>query len=127
MPAPAAKIIPLASRPEAGQLAFDWLIPWGPRKQILTTPEASEVLSVGQDVIRALIETAELHAHRFNATGETERKTNRVTRESVRLYLAKTADYGHADRAEAVLAVTATFSPCERAALITSIQKQNKS
>jgi len=118
MPAPAPD--PVA------QLAFDWLIPFRQSKQLLNTEEAAKVLSVGQDVIRALIDDGKLHAHRFNALGTTDRKNNRVTRESLRLYLAGSANYDDDARVASALSVAANFSDSMRAALISGLHRQQK-
>ena len=118
--------MPVPAPDPVAQLALDWLIPFRASKQLLNTEETAKVLDVGQDVIRGLVDQGELHAHRFNALGATDRKTNRVTRESVRLYLVKTANYDDDARVNTVLHVASTFSDSMRAALITALQRQQK-
>jgi hypothetical protein len=85
---------------EAGE--YDFLIPT--RKPLMRTDEVASVIHRSTDFVRALIEDGRLEAHSDSAKGD--RNTNIVTRRSVVLYLAETADYDPAYivmRLEAVL------------------------
>ena len=115
------------------QPEFDFLILYGPRKQSFTTIEVAEILGVSDEFVRLLISGGELHAH-LHGLGEDKktdagktiaaRKTARVTRESLRLYLAKTANYDDQARIDLVVNVLSVFTPAMRAAAIARAQKQ---
>lgn len=71
------------------QRSFDFLMPY--RKATLNTQEVGQVIGREQDFVRKLIEDGRLEAHADSAFGE--RKSNRVTRRSVLVYFARTAQY----------------------------------
>lgn len=75
------------------QLTFDWLIPYGAMKRLLTTEEVGRVLNMSAETIRQLIDDAQLEAHQFNAAGTTNRQSNRVTRRSITVFLMRSARY----------------------------------
>lgn len=71
------------------QRNFDFLMPY--KKALLTVPEVGKVIGREQDFVRELIDNGRLEAHADSAFGE--RKSNRVTRRSVLIYFARTAQY----------------------------------
>ena len=93
MSAPVIKFNASPDEIAQAQLTFDWLIPYGPMKQTLTTEEVGRILGMGQDSVRGLIDTAQLESHQFNASGSSDRQTNRVTRRSVTVFLMRSATY----------------------------------
>ena len=92
-PTPSAKFAASAEEIARAQLTFDWLIPFSPAKQLLNTTEAARILSVSDETVRQLIESGQLEAHGFNASGATERETNRVTRRSITVFLLRSAKH----------------------------------
>jgi hypothetical protein len=72
---------------EAGE--YDFLIPT--RKPLMRTDEVAVAIHRSLNFVRALIDDGRLESHQDSATGN--RNTNIVTRRSVVLYLAETADY----------------------------------
>ena len=76
-------------------------------------------MGISQESVRVAIESRELEAHRFTVHGTKaddfgkngSRLTNRVTRRSVLLWLAKTADYQPDAIADACYEVAKTLGP----------------
>jgi hypothetical protein len=68
---------------------YDFLIPT--RKPIMRMDEVASAIGRSIAFVRALIDDSRLEAHRDSAKGD--RPTNLVTRRSVVLYLAETANY----------------------------------
>jgi hypothetical protein len=68
---------------------FDFLLPY--QKPLWRVDEVSAIIGRSTEYVRQLIEAGRLEAHRDSAIGE--RKTSLVTRRSVLLYLAETANY----------------------------------
>jgi hypothetical protein len=68
---------------------FDFLLPF--QKPLWRTDEVAEVIGRSIQYVRALIEAGRLEAHQDSAFGD--RKSNLITRRSVLLYLAETANY----------------------------------
>lgn len=68
---------------------FDFLLPY--QKPLWRTDEVAEVIGRSIQYVRALIEDGRLEAHQDSAFGE--RKSNLITRRSVLIYLAETANY----------------------------------
>jgi len=71
------------------QRNFDFLMPY--KKGLLTVPEVAKTIGREQDFVRELIAEGRLESHADSAFGE--RKSNRVTRRSVLVYFARTAEY----------------------------------
>lgn len=71
------------------QLNFDFLMPF--KKATLNTQEVGQVIGFGDDYVRKLIEDGRLEAHADSAFGT--RPTYRVTRRSILVYFARTAQY----------------------------------
>jgi len=112
---------------EEPQLTFDFLLPWSERKALVTVPEAAEVISIGQDAVRNLLDNAELEAHRFTAFGDSNsRLTNRITRRSLLLWLVKTANYAPSAIVQTMLQIARTLTPNLRATLIAGLQTQQR-
>jgi hypothetical protein len=61
------------------------------RKKLLHPREVARIIGRELDYVRELVEAGRLEAHQDSAFGE--RKSNRITRRSVALYLAETAAY----------------------------------
>jgi hypothetical protein len=72
-----------------GRGDFDFLLPY--QKPFWRTDEVADVIGRSTQYVRQLIEGGRLEAHQDSAYGE--RKTSLVTRRSVLLYLAETANY----------------------------------
>lgn len=72
-----------------GRGDFDFLLPF--HKPFWRTDEVAEVIGRSIQYVRQLIEEGRLEAHQDSAYGD--RKTSLVTRRSVLLYLAETANY----------------------------------
>ena len=81
---------------------FDYLMPF--QKSLLRTDEVAGVIGRSKQFVRELIEQGRLEAHVDCAWGT--RESSRVTRRSVILYLAETANYDpsfHVVRIEVLL------------------------
>ena len=113
--------MPTPAKTNPGQHDFEWLLPWGPHKTILTTIEAAKVLCVGDDFIRALIDSNELEAHGITAMGT--RLTNRITRRSFSAYLARSAKYGSDEIGDQLFNASKTLTAPQLSALIPRLQK----
>ena len=74
---------------EEAQRNFDFLIPF--KKGLLNLPEVLKVIGRERDFVRELLNDGRLEAYGDNASGE--RKSYRVTRRSVLVYFARTAQY----------------------------------
>lgn len=70
---------------------YDFLIPV--QKSLLRQDEVAEVLDRSTQFVGELIDRGRLEAHRDHAFGAGLRKSNRVTRRSLILYLAETSNY----------------------------------
>ena len=104
----------------AAQLAFDFLIPARVRgKKLVTTTEAAWCIGRERDFVVALCDVGRLEVHRDSALGETN-LSRRITMRSILLYLAATADYDAAPKAENLIAVIDTIS--DRAVLENLLQ-----
>jgi len=68
---------------------FDFLLPF--QKPFWRTDEVAEVIGRSIQYVRALIEDGRLEAHQDSAFGD--RKSSLITRRSVLLYMAETANY----------------------------------
>jgi hypothetical protein len=81
---------------------FDFLMPYD--KPLYRTDEVATTIQRSHNSVRELIEAGRLEAHRDSIFGI--RKSNLVTRRSVLLYLAETANYdpsSFVDRLESLL------------------------
>lgn len=88
--------MPTALQPKArtatiGQMELCWALPAG--RQFFTVSEAARLLHLGESTVFDLVDAQQLHVHRHNARGGGKRDTLRITRASLALYLAATADY----------------------------------
>ena len=92
---------------ESAQRSFDFLMPY--KKALLTTPEVAKVITFGEDFVRELIDDGRLEVHADSAFGE--RKTNRVTRRSVLVYFARTAQYDPAHFIDQFRELLKTLTP----------------
>lgn len=99
---------------------YDFLIPT--RKPLMRTDEVAIAIHRSLNYVRALIEDGRLEAHRDSATGD--RSTNIVTRRSVILYLAETADYDPAHIVMRVEAVMKTLKAPSLDRLIAFLNRQ---
>jgi hypothetical protein len=95
MPAPTQKKRFTATDAEfaLAQRHFDFLMPY--KKALYTVPETAKAIGREQDFVRELIAEGRLEAHADSAFGA--RKSNLVTRRSILVYLARTAQYDPAD------------------------------
>jgi hypothetical protein len=115
-------------RLDARQLAavengeYDFLIPT--RKPLMRTDEVASAIHRSLGFVRALIEDGRLETHKDSAKGE--RLTNSVTRRSVILYLAETADYDPAYLVMRVEVVMKTLRAPELDRLISFARKQRE-
>ena len=102
---------------------FDFLLPL--QKNLWRTDEVADAISRDQQYVRALIDDGRLEAHRDSALGV--RKSSLITRRSILLYLAETANY---DPAYLVLRLEAVLKKLNPAALDRLIaaarQQQNR-
>ena len=106
------------------QLNFDWLIPYGPQKRVLTTEEVGRLLGMGQDAVRGLIDSAQLESFQFNATGTSNRQTNRITRRSVTLFLLRTGNFEPNSYVGALIELVKTqITDAQRALFMAGIQR----
>lgn len=99
---------------ESAQRNFDFLMPY--RKATLNTQEVGDVIGREQDYVRKLIEDGRLEAHTDSAFGE--RKSSRVTRRSILVYLARTAQYDPAQFIDSFKDLLATLTPDQLTKLI---------
>jgi hypothetical protein len=99
---------------DLAQRNFDFLMPY--RKALLTTPEVAKTIGREQDFVRALIQDGRLEAHADSALGE--RSSNRVTRRSVLVYFARTAEYDPAQFIDAFADLLKALTPDQLTKLI---------
>jgi hypothetical protein len=71
---------------------FDFLMPFQ-TKNLLRTGEVAAVIGRSPQFVRELVEQGKLEAHVSSAYGEGIRESPLITRRSVILYLAETANY----------------------------------
>jgi hypothetical protein len=120
--APAYKPPKLKPRVQAAVDAceFDFLVPWS--KTLYRTDEVAECLGRDPAYVRALISAGRLDAHCDSALGD--RKSSRVTRRSLIMYLAETANYEQADMVPRFEAVLKTMRPHHLKQIAAWIQKR---
>jgi len=127
MPASPIKFSASPEEIAQAQLTFDWLIPYGPMKQTLTTEEVGRILGISEDSVRGLIDGAQLESHQFNATGISDRKTNRITRRSVTVFLMRTATYEAAAIVGSLVEIFKTqLSQAQRESFLAGIQSSHR-
>ena len=90
----------------AAQRTFDFLMPY--KKALLTTPEVGKVIGRAQDYVRELIDQGRLESHADSAFGQ--QKSNMVTRRSVLVYLARTAQYDPAHFVDSITDLLGTLT-----------------
>jgi hypothetical protein len=83
------KFLASARELDLAQRNFDFLMPF--KKALYTVPETAKTIGREQDFVRELIQEGRLEAHADSAFGT--RKSNLVTRRSVLVYFARTAQY----------------------------------
>lgn len=96
------------------QRHFDFLMPY--KKTLLTTPEVAKTIGREQDFVRALIQDGRLETHADSALGE--RQSNRITRRSVLVYFARTAQYEPAQFIESFADLLHAMTPEQLTKLI---------
>jgi hypothetical protein len=89
---------------------FDFLMPF--QKNLLRTDEVSEIIGRSKQFVRELVNNGKLEAHKDSAFGT--RESAAITRRSVILYLAETANY---DPTYLVLRIEALLKALNGAAL----------
>ncbi|HMJ06382.1 MAG TPA: hypothetical protein VK474_09035 [Chthoniobacterales bacterium] len=116
MEAPAGKKRFSASDAElaSAQRNFDFLMPY--KKALLTTKEVAQVIGREQDFVRELIQEGRLESHADSAFGLM--KSNRVTRRSVLVYFARTAQYEPAQFIDGFRDLFLTLTPEQLTKLI---------
>lgn len=108
-------------QPPVANGGFDFLMAGIKDKPLLTTSEVGKALGLEQETVRNLVEEGCLDAFRFCATGQ--RKTNRVVRRSVLLYLAQTADHDPSEFHRRVNALLAFLTRDQLAATAAEVAK----
>jgi hypothetical protein len=96
------------------QRNFDFLLPY--RKPLYTVPDTVKAIGREQDYVRELIDLGRLEAHQDSAFGT--RKSNLVTRRSIAVYLARTAQYDPAHFVDSFKELLATLTPAQLTQLI---------
>lgn len=99
---------------------YDFLLPYA--KPLYRTDEAADCICRDPAYVRALIESGRLEAHRDSALGD--RKSSRVTRRSILLYLIETANYECIDTVVRVESILKTLAPHHLKRLGAAIQKR---
>ncbi len=99
---------------------FEFLLPYS--KALYRTDEVATTIGREQTYVRELVDNGRLEAHRDSATGT--RKSNLVTRRSVVLYLAETANYDPAYLVLRIEAVLKTMRARDLDRLISTAQRQ---
>src|SRR5579884_1946366 len=99
---------------------YDFLLPYA--KPLYRTDEVAACIDRDPAFVRALIESGRLEAHRDSALGA--RKSNRVTRRSVLLYLVETANYETIYSVVRIEGVLKTFAPHHLKRIIAYAQKR---
>jgi hypothetical protein len=107
---------------DAAHRSFDFLIPFQ-HKQLLSTEEVARCLGREVDFVRQLVELGKLEAFQDSAFGT--RLSNRITRRSVVVHLARTAQSPVDDFAEALIEAAASFSHAIRTRIINALQALN--
>lgn len=105
-----------ASDPEFAnaQRNFDFLLPY--KKPLYTVPETGKTIGREQDFVRELIELGRLEAHADSAFGT--RKSNLITRRSIAVYFARTAQYDPAHFVDSFKDLLTTLTPDQLTKLI---------
>lgn len=96
------------------QRNFDFLMPY--KKALLTTVEVAKIIGREEDFVRELIAEGRLESHADSAFGV--RKSNRVTRRSVLVYFARTAEYDPAQFIDAFAELFRTLTPDQLTKLV---------
>jgi hypothetical protein len=96
------------------QRHFDFLMPY--KKALYSVREAAKAIGREQDFVRKLIELGRLEAHADSAFGT--QKTNLVTRRSILVYHARTAQYAPADFIESFADLLRALTPDQLTKLI---------
>jgi hypothetical protein len=91
---------------EAARRTFDFLMPY--KKSLFTTPEVCKVICRGRDYVRELIAQGRLESHADSAFGQ--QKSNTVTRRSVLVYLARTAQYDPSHFLDSIIDLLGTLT-----------------
>jgi len=89
------------------QLNFDFLLPY--KKSLYSVPETAKAIGRKDDFVRELIDDGRLEAHADSAFGSL--KSNRVTRRSIAVYLARTAQYDPAQFIDQFRELFRTLTP----------------
>ena len=115
-------VVALPSGAEAGAKngEYDFLLPYA--KPLYRTDEAADCICRDPAYVRALIESGRLEAHRDSALGD--RKSSRVTRRSILLYLIETANYETIDTVVRLESILKTIAPHHLKRIIAAAQKQ---
>lgn len=104
---------------DAAQRNFDFLIPFQ-HKKLLTTDEVARCLGREVDFVRQLVEAGKLEAHQDSAFGK--RLSNRITRRSVAVHLARTATRDPSIFVETVIDLVTQLSSTDRERLLKVLQ-----
>jgi hypothetical protein len=103
---------------DAGE--YDFLLPYA--KPLYRTDEVADCIGRDPAYVRALIDAGRLEAHRDSALGD--RKSSRVTRRSILIYLVETANYENIDIVVRVESVLKTLAPHHLKRLVASANKR---
>jgi hypothetical protein len=102
---------------------FEFLMPY--EKPLYRTNEVAETIGRDQAYVRVLVEAKRLEAHRDSAFGT--RKSNLITRRSLVLYLAETANYQPAHLVLRIEALLKSLTSAQLDRLIDTARKhQNR-
>lgn len=105
---------------EAAQKNFDFLIPYQHRKH-LTTEEVAGILGRKADFVRQLVEEGKLESLQDSAFGT--RLSNRITRRSVAVHLARISTLTPEEFAEILYEALTTLSPEARQKMVARLTK----
>lgn len=105
----------------AEQGEFDFLMPFSERRSLLNAKEVALCIGREVDFVYSLIEDAQLEAHGIPDRKRTE---YRITRRSVLLYLARTANYEPKYHLDRMLKCVDAMTPAEFEALIKHATKR---
>lgn len=105
-----------------GRGDFDFLLPF--QKPFWRTDEVAEVIGRSTQYVRELIDGGRLEAHQDSAYGT--RKTSLVTRRSVLLYLAETANYDPGYLVIRIEVITKRLTAPTLDRLIATLRKQRE-
>jgi hypothetical protein len=103
---------------DAGE--YDFLLPYS--KALYRTDEVADCIGRDPAYVRALIDAGRLEAHRDSALGD--RKSSRVTRRSILVYLVETANYETIDIVVRVESVLKTMRPHHITRIIAAAKKR---